>query len=473
MQTVEQILEAAAHDHGLGGKLSQPPTPARLDQADAWVRGQGVDDPWQREYLVERLWLSPLTSRPLGERVPGLIGALGRRLLAATADQTPFGRDDGRLAALEALLAEIAAPAAPDVGAPPLQALLEGDLARQRADREAGALARGSVRRREDLVELGAAGSLYVLGDLHGDATVAIALCEALRERLAADPQSRAVFLGDYVQNGLRSIETFESVLALRAERPAQVVLLSGNHEFRETYTTAVREFFHLHWGPALNHPTDKRPPCHYGHLGLDLLRRYGVERAETLYDLYARWGYSLPYVALSRKGALISHSIASLERTFKLRFTKTDWDDLQALGYEAWKRAGRSIHARMVNSREIEPRSLAILRMVGNQVYLVGHIHYRAGDRDRPEGERLIAARPDEDALLATVSSSRPDSPDAGHYIAQQFDVAREVERDRGRTGSASACAAVFHEERVTAIAPHHLRPIEIDAGKVVVDLM
>jgi hypothetical protein len=297
-------------------------------------------------------------------------------------------------------------------------------------------------------------------------------VCAALREPLASDPDSRAVFLGDYVHNGLRSIATLESVLALRAERPEQVVLLSGNHETPETYTTAVREFFQIHWRQSLNHPTAQRPPHHYSHLRLDLIRAYGVERGEMLYDLFAQWGYSLPYVALSRKGVLISHSIARLDRTFKLRFAKTDWDDVQALGYEAWKRAGHSVHARMVNSREIEPRSLAILRMVGNQVYLVGHIHYRSGDRDRVAGDRLVVAGPDEEAVLATLSSSHPDSPHAGHYVAQQYHLDREVERDRGRVGSAWACAAVFHELRVTALAPHHVRPIEMRAGTVLLDL-
>ena len=67
-------------------------------------------------------------------------------------------------------------------------------------------------------------------GDLHGD----IATVYSLWEKLGLEDvlnHYKLVFLGDYVDRGPKQIEALLLVLALKARRPEEVVVLRGNHE--------------------------------------------------------------------------------------------------------------------------------------------------------------------------------------------------------------------------------------------------
>ena len=78
--------------------------------------------------------------------------------------------------------------------------------------------------------ELDPSGTVVFHGDLHGD----IATVYSLWEKLGLEDvlnHYKLVFLGDYVDRGPKQIEALLLVLALKARRPEEVVVLRGNHE--------------------------------------------------------------------------------------------------------------------------------------------------------------------------------------------------------------------------------------------------
>jgi serine/threonine-protein phosphatase 6 catalytic subunit len=69
-----------------------------------------------------------------------------------------------------------------------------------------------------------------LIGDLHGQF---YDLLELLR--IAGSPDStNLVFLGDYVDRGYNSVETWQLLVLLKLKYPAKITLLRGNHESRQ-----------------------------------------------------------------------------------------------------------------------------------------------------------------------------------------------------------------------------------------------
>ena len=412
----------------------------------------GIEDSRELEYVIERVTLEDAPD----DEILNYLKALGEPLVSNSAEKSK---------ALSYFINEVQKAGMQSVCDPynELLCLLN------KQDREGNE----KPLSQSSFVELPKCEVLYVVGDLHGDAHTAGLLCKSLGHVLDNASAAQVVFLGDYVNNGLHSIDTLIEVLEFQEKHKGKVCLLSGNHEFAETLATAFNEFFVTHWNQwqifsEKVSPSFKKPPEHYGHVYTELLRRCGLRRGLEIYNRFAKWGRNLPFLALSTKGILMCHSLGlrsgdmSLPTKLALMQAKSDLvdiDELETVGYEAWKKRRKTLHSQMVNNRLIQRSSLDhITQLFENNVFVVGHTHYRSGDRDILSGNVLINARQGS-GWLATLCSSHPRSPDAGHYIAYEMEFSREKEeRLYARTGVAQPCVARFTTEKVPLISEENI---------------
>lgn len=73
-----------------------------------------------------------------------------------------------------------------------------------------------------------------IIGDLHGQY---YDLIKILKLQNWDTRKQNFLFLGDYVDRGMFSIQTLLLILALKINSPKRVIMLRGNHECRQLTT--------------------------------------------------------------------------------------------------------------------------------------------------------------------------------------------------------------------------------------------
>jgi hypothetical protein len=313
-----------------------------------------------------------------------------------------------------------------------------------------------------DVVFLPPQAAIYVIGDSHGDTRSTRRVLDEIQRVTnfdSAPNKPYVVFLGDYVHNGLDSVGNLVEILRFQKQHPQHVILLSGNHDSRESWYTALDGYFGVHWTNATQNPlAGKRPPDHYGHARLELARKFGAVVGEQLYQDFADWGASLPYICFDAHGLMMSHSLGKLAGPIQLAdLVGAKQDELasdRGLGCVSWKRKS-SPHAALVNNRAINGALLDEFGALGVSQFVVGHSHYRSGDIMLHGGKMLI-----------TVCPSHPLSPDAGHYMYQEMEIHRNKHRARQGLpqGAASACYVSFTQGQERKIKVHPVEQVKGD---------
>lgn len=92
-----------------------------------------------------------------------------------------------------------------------------------------------------------------MVGDLHGQFYDFLELLRVVDGWSNPESEGRFLFLGDYVDRGLFSLETLTLLLIAKLKAPDRVFMLRGNHETRNQ-NMARPSLLHLHSWPNPSH---------------------------------------------------------------------------------------------------------------------------------------------------------------------------------------------------------------------------
>ena len=128
-------------------------------------------------------------------------------------------------------------------------------------EQSTGLIAGGKISNK--IVELQIPEKLVIIGDVHGDLQALNSILRKIKiDKFVLNHNNKIIFLGDYVDRGLGSVEVLHTICSLKIRHPHSVVLMRGNHE-------APIEF------PISSHDLPKRMAERFG-------RRIGAEIYQT-----------------------------------------------------------------------------------------------------------------------------------------------------------------------------------------------
>lgn len=85
-------------------------------------------------------------------------------------------------------------------------------------------------KREPSLIELDSVEKVLIVGDTHGDYQIS----KRLIDRFLKEKDLLIVILGDYVDRGPQQVENVNFLFLKKKEHPEKIVLLRGNHEWRD-----------------------------------------------------------------------------------------------------------------------------------------------------------------------------------------------------------------------------------------------
>lgn len=71
---------------------------------------------------------------------------------------------------------------------------------------------------------------VFIFGDIHGQFYDLVNMLKGRMDISSNMPYENLLFLGDYVDRGLFSIQVILLILALKINSPKKIILLRGNH---------------------------------------------------------------------------------------------------------------------------------------------------------------------------------------------------------------------------------------------------
>jgi len=103
-------------------------------------------------------------------------------------------------------------------------------------------------------VKIEPSGEAVIISDLHGDleSLVQILQQSGILQRMREHKNTLLIFLGDYGDRGEFSAEVYYTVLRLKLQYPAQIILMRGNHEGPSDILASPHDLptqFHIRFG--------------------------------------------------------------------------------------------------------------------------------------------------------------------------------------------------------------------------------
>lgn len=158
--------------------------------------------------------------------------------------------------------------------------------------------------------------NLIVVGDLHADCYMLEAVIKEFF--LEKESENILVFLGDYVDRApedcpFGSMETFIRLAKLKIEYPRNIFMLRGNHELYRLL------HFHPHELPT------------------EILKRFGEENHDAIYDLFWNCFQKLPLFIISDNGLFLSHGGIYKDATNRGELELINYDRIEAIKQLTW----------------------------------------------------------------------------------------------------------------------------------------
>ena len=147
-------------------------------------------------------------------------------------------------------------------------------------EQSTGLIAGGKISNK--IVELQIPEKLVIIGDVHGDLRALSSILRKIKiEKFVLNHNNKIIFLGDYVDRGLGSVEVLHTICSLKIRHPHSVVLMRGNHE-------APIEF------PISSHDLPKR-----------MAERFGIRIGAEIYQTKIMKLFQLLYLITIVEGEL------------------------------------------------------------------------------------------------------------------------------------------------------------------------